>query len=503
MAKRPREEDPEQAVAAAAGGPCGGFRYCVRPEVTVGLLILDRKRPWPSCKNPDTGREWRDDMLSKIRETLGNTPFTIYDCPERVDDDPSLRRALARMRRARCDVLVAVQPTISDGRLAPILCQEWEHTPVLWATPEEQTGRMIAGNSLVGVHLYGSTLRQLGRPFEMVYGNLDWALAGAQLQRGVQVCFAARYLRKSKVALIGHQAPGFIDVHPDPFLMSRTFGTIMQHVGLAEFMATAKALPEAAVAADMAKVRAELPLKTGQPFGAEEGDLEGASRVYLAVRALADTNNFDAVAIRCWPELPDPQAGLGAWSYLALSRLAGEGFCVSCEGDVDGALATLAAKYLGIGPVYLSDWLEHTRDTVTLWHGGFCPKQMATAAGAVGAPEVSRHFNNQRPGCLDSTLKEGIDVTVFRIWVCDGKYHFVCFEGRTQPLGQRRLLGNHGLVAVKDVDMVASFERWVQAGFPHHVLVVEGRHADRVSAFARQHGLCHVPCAPCSAASKL
>ena len=47
------------------------------------------------------------------------------------------------------DVLVACQPVISDGRLAPVLAQEWEHCLVLWATPEEQSGEMISGNSLV------------------------------------------------------------------------------------------------------------------------------------------------------------------------------------------------------------------------------------------------------------------------------------------------------------------------------------------------------------------
>jgi len=49
----------------------------------------------------------------------------------------------------RVDVIVAIQPVISDGRLAPVLAQHWQHPLVLWATPEEQAGEMISGNSLV------------------------------------------------------------------------------------------------------------------------------------------------------------------------------------------------------------------------------------------------------------------------------------------------------------------------------------------------------------------
>ena len=53
-------------------------------------------------------------------------------------------------RKKSVDVIVAIQPVISDGRLAPVLAQDWEHSVVMWATPEQQTGEMISGNSLVG-----------------------------------------------------------------------------------------------------------------------------------------------------------------------------------------------------------------------------------------------------------------------------------------------------------------------------------------------------------------
>ena len=79
-------------------------------------------------------------------------------------------------RAEACDVLVCIQPTISDGRLAPVLAQQWGKGEtgvmfeepqfiwswsgiVFWASPEEQTGEMISGNSLVGTHLMTATLR--------------------------------------------------------------------------------------------------------------------------------------------------------------------------------------------------------------------------------------------------------------------------------------------------------------------------------------------------------
>ena len=285
------------------------IRFEEIPRIKVGLVHLDRKRPWPSSINPETGNEWSVDMKSRMFEILSQTPHTVFrsDLEVKVDDDPSLRSALAVCSCAGCSVLVCIQPTISDGRLAPLLAQQWGPGLVLWASPEEQTGEMISGNSLVGTHLMSATLRQLGRQVEMVYTNLDWAEAARSLRRAINVGFACRTIRLTKIALVGHQAPGFVDFHPNPFVMSKTFGTILQQVGLTEYVNTAlDAITEEEVNRDVDKVLNDLkfPFKAmSTGFGIEKSDLPISSRHYLAMKKIVNDNNFDALAIRCWPEV--------------------------------------------------------------------------------------------------------------------------------------------------------------------------------------------------------
>ena len=96
---------------------------------------------------------------------------------------------------------------------------------------------------------------------------------------------------------------------------------------------------------------------------------------------------------------------------------------------MDGSLGCLAAKLLGCGAVYLSDWLEHDKQSLTLWHGGIAPFQLSEAVGTPLGPCISRHFNNRKAGCLDATIKAGMDVTVFRFWVFNGRYQVVIMEG--------------------------------------------------------------------------
>ena len=134
---------------------------------------------------------------------------------------------------------------------------------------------------------------------------------------------------------------------------------------------------------------------------ADRVDDERSSRLYLALKRLVEAENLDAIAIRCWPELP---RDYGQWPYLAVTRLADEGLPVACEGDVDGALTMLCCKFLGCGAPYISDWLEHDRTSFVCWHGGMCPTCLTSDPGDGGGPRIRPHFNNKKPAVVDTRV---------------------------------------------------------------------------------------------------
>ncbi len=55
--------------------------------------------------------------------------------------------------------------------------------------------------------------------------------------------------------------------------------------------------------------------------------------------------------------------------------------------------------------------------------------QLCEAVGSPIGPCISRHFNNKKAGCLDATIRSGMEVTVFRFWVFDGRYRLIALEG--------------------------------------------------------------------------
>jgi L-fucose isomerase-like protein len=209
-----------------------------------------------------------------------------------------------------------------------------------------------------------------------------------------------------------------------------------------------------------------------------------SSRFYLGMKDVMREMSLQALALQCWPDLPNM---LGQWPYFAVSRLTAEGHAVSIEGDVDGAIGSLVGRLAGIGPGFLSDWLEHDANSIFFWHPGMAPLDMCEAIGCEDEPSLGNHFNGAKPFVVDGRLRIGSTVTISRIWSCDGRYHFTAFEGQAIT-PRRRVTGNSLLVEVDGGGVPERFDRLIHVGLPHHVTVHFGRHAAMFRRFSRLVG---------------
>ena len=63
--------------------------------------------------------------------------------------------------------------------------------------------------------------------------------------------------------------------------------------------------------------------------------------------------------------------------------------------------------------------------------------QLSEGLGSPLGPCISRHFNNRKAGCLDATIKIGMEVTVFRFWIFNEKYQLIVLEGETQLFNKK------------------------------------------------------------------
>jgi len=438
-------------------------------SIKIGVLFLGRRRP-------GFDMDWGKQMEERARQMLKRSTFSIFEPSEKAIDDASLRRCMGACQEQQVDAIVLMQTTMGDGRLAPTLAQLWPHPLILWATPENQQGDMISSCSLVGVHCWASVLRQMGHPFELVYGDPDHKETQRHFSEAVGLAATVNRLKTLRIGVIGGQAPGYFAMSADPFTVHRGTGAQVQTYSLIEFSNVVNEIQADAVNADVAKVKA-----LGYPHkDTSDEDLPMASRLYLAMKSFFETENLDTLTIREWPEMPNV---FGQWPYMGAARLADEGRAIGIEGDADGSLCAWIVENLGLGRCYLSDWLEHDHQTITLWHGGAAPMSMCEPVGTPGGPRIARHFNIKKPACIEATIRAGMPITVYRFWRCDGKYIFSAREGET--IKPKRHLMMTNALAKMNCDPGEWFQELCHAGMPHHVAVVEGHHAGFLKRLAR------------------
>ena len=444
-------------------------------ERPVGVLIFGRKRP-------GFDQEWSAVIRERCRRSLDELGYTLVGADQVVLDDESVYGMIDTISSAKCRAMIVIQPSLADGQYALAVSQRWQGPVILWATPERPGDGKVSSCSLVGQHLWASIFRQANRGFEFVYGAPEEVKE--DLKRAVAIADTVQQLTTAKVGVVGTHAPGFLDLAADPFLIRKTFGLQLHPLSLPQFIDRVQAVPADEVSSDLKKMHA---LGLGPSEGVTsftEELLSVNSRFYLAIQDLMRETSLNALALQCWPELPNV---LGQWPYFAVSRLGAEGNAVSIEGDVDGAIGSLIGKMLGIGPGFLSDWLEHDANTIFFWHPGMAPLDMCNAVGCEDAPSIGEHFNGAKPFVVDGALQIGQNVTVSRIWRCDGRYHWMSFEGKAVP-PKRKVTGNSLLVEVDGGDVPARFERLIHAGLPHHVTLHYGSHAATFRRLARLLG---------------
>lgn len=461
------QQSAQRAASPAHRAAVASARSAPSP---LGVLILGRKRP-------GFDQEWNQIVCQRSLAALANLGFGCVGADAPVVDDATMTAALDRIAQAGCEALVMLQPSIGNGQLALTIAQRWAKPVVLWATPERPADGKVSSCSLVGQHLWASALRQAGHAFEFVYGDAEDARVQAELSLAVALARTAGALRRAKVGVIGTHVPGFIDLAASPFLLRRALGVQLHSLSLPQYIERVRGVPEQAVQRDVQRV---LDLKL--PMDGVGADALGTnSRYYLAMIDLIEEESLDALAIQCWPELPNI---LGQWPYLAVSRLSAEGRAISIEGDVDGCVGSLINVLLGLGPGFLTDWLEHDESTIFFWHPGMAPIDMCAAVGSDDGPALATHFNVVKPLVLDGQLRQGEPVTITRLWQCDGRYHITAFEGHTTA-PKRRITGNSVLVEVAKHDVPGLFDRLVHAGMPHHVVLSYGSHAETFRRLAR------------------
>lgn len=318
------------------------------------------------------------DGLTSLAEQLD---FDLVPITHPVTDLALAEEAAGELRASGIDYLMIQCATVASGELLPPLAAVAPRIGI-WGTPDPDQEGPIKIHSLVAVNHYASIItRYLGEEgptYKWYFGHVesdDFVLPFAITVRALR---AIKRLANASIGWIGGNSPGFYNMNFDAEAVRARLGTrVVSHdfSEIVDLMNAADPSQARTVVSDLTAAATEV--LTSDTF------MEQGARLYLALKHLAETNGHSALAVQCWPKFQDL---VGIAPCMAYSWLGSEdGFAVSCEGDVPGALSMLLLNELGDRPgsSTLLDMtaLDSAAGSLLMWHCGVTPRHFANADG--------------------------------------------------------------------------------------------------------------------------
>ena len=434
-------------------------------DVTLGLVPLAR---------PTFDLVLATQIASQVCSQLKEAGYSLAGRETLVSSLDEAKKVAQELADNPPDLLLIFQATFADSTMVMSLAQAVDAPLLLWAVPEERTGGRLRLNSLCGINLAAHALTRAGYRYDYVYAAPDDATALEQVHVLAQAGHIRRLLRRARVGVVGEPPAGLDTCRYDSSALKRRLGLELVHTGLGEVFRGART-------AEPQEIEAVWQRLISQLDGLQELDqaaLRGTLATYLTLRQLAEQENLDGLAVRCWPEF---FTELGCAACGAMSMLSDELTPCSCEADVNGTITQLILQWLSGVPAFGADLVsvDVDEDAVVLWHCGLAPLSMADPSAR---PRGTIHSNRKLPLLMEFPLKPG-RVTVARLSEAQGSYRLVVGSGEMLR-APKSFTGTSGMLrfdhpAAEVLDVI------LREGLEHHLSFTYGNYVPALLALAR------------------
>lgn len=310
------------------------------------------------------------------------------------------------------------------------------HVPVIvWA--DDTPGQ----NGIVGASIIRGGLDDVGVKTKLIHGKTDDPNTLKKLATWCRGIAAATQLRNKKIGIGGSRCMGMYTTHVDPSFLMRKFGVDIDGWEQVELFRRAEAISE-----DETQKMFDWVQREFGKIEAKEEVLRAQIKMYLALLELIEEKGYDAIAVKCLPELPGcyttfclPIAILNDRSDYRGSK---ESIVCGCESDVNGTLTMQLMKPLNGGPVMFTDVLKIYRDNneIGLANCGSSATDFAASKKDVyWVKEGLLEFDWKMGGTCPQYITRAGRVTMARLSRINGKYVLLITGGEAIEYPREKL----------------------------------------------------------------
>ena len=419
-----------------------------------------------------------DEMIRQARETLTAAGLELVGPAQPISDLPAAQAAVVELASSTVDLMLIFQATFADSTMVTTLTENVDAPVFLWAVSEPWTGERLRLNSLCGINLAGHALTLNKRKYHYAYGLPQDPSVVQKIYTLATAGSLRRRLKSARLGVVGEHPPGMDSCHLDENKLGEIFGLQIKRIALDEVFARARQIP----AEKVNQTRAHLDTRLDNLAVLDQSPLNNTLSVYNALKEIAQEDNLDGLAVRCWPEFFTEMgcAACGAMSMLSDGFGQTAPVPCSCEADINGTVTQLMLQWLAGSPAFGTDMvgIDLDKDRIALWHCGLAPLSMADPNFQ---PKGGIHSNRRVPLVMDFPLKPGT-VTVARISQATGSLRLIL--GKGEMLAEPKPFSGTAGILKLDCSAQEFLDLLMSEGLEHHISLTYGDYSGELEAFA-------------------
>ena len=439
-------------------------------KLNVGLVTTVSGR-WPR----ELPKERHAQYSSWLQETFPEVSLIASDGI--AVDQGDVDKAIDKFHQEKVDLVIVLIGAFT-GDIAATRIAERLGTPVLlWALfePEFDGGRLMS-NALVAATMNNAALKRLGFRSHFIYGGVEDSRVVKEITSLIGVYKVLKILTKTFMGMIGYRPTGFYSSAFDETLIRRTFGISMEEVDLVHIFNVAETIGEEDIEKDMKAFCKSIKID-----GLPDEYLRNHSKLTLAMKRVIADQGFDAVSLRCWPEM-----GQMKFTPCAmLSRLADEGIIIGCEADVNATISMLIGHSFSGKIPFMCDLIDidEQENTALFWHCGQAARKLHDDSDNTC---VCDHSMAGQGVVIEGTLKPG-KVTVSLVVQIGDEYKMFLASGEAVPT--KKVIKGVMVNVKMNYPVRDMLYRIAEEGIPHHYSIVWADIADDLKALASHLGI--------------
>lgn len=443
-----------------------GGKIMTKNKLRVGLITTVSGR-WPR----ELPRKRHEEYGKWISENMADVDLIPAEAIAVNNQD--VQAIVKQFKKEALDLVIVLIGAFTGDFPCTHIAEELNVPIIMWAPREPAfDGGRIISNALTSATMNVAALKRLGFPYHFVYGNYDEPRVQKEVANYVKIYRVIKQMRNTYLGLIGYRPTGFYSSAFDETLIRKIFGVKIEEFDLVALFNKAKEIDDDLVKEDMDYLTNTVKFKN-----LPDGHLENHSRLKLALGEFAKEQGFDAITLRCWPEL----GNMKCTPCAIISRFADEGFIIGCEGDVDGTLTMLIQQYLTGDAPFMCDLIQinEEENTALLWHCGQAAKKLKDPNSEW---LMANHPLAGQGVAVESTLKPG-RVTIALMTKQGDKYKLFLTTGEALPTEK---VTPGVMVNVRlDDPVLKTIYTIAEEGVPHHYSVVWADVAEEMKLLAK------------------